>query len=87
MHSDSQAWKLYCRLSFVIAVGMMLMGIWLSPIGLAMQGYFTMGTAFLMGTCFTLAKMLRDDHESSKFHNKIEEAQTERILKEYQRAA
>lgn len=87
MHSDSEAWKLYAFVSFGVAIGMMMLGIWFAPVDLAMKAYFTMGTFFLTGSCFTLSKTLRDHHESAKLHNKIEAAQTERILKEYQRAA
>lgn len=87
MHADSEAWKMYAYVSFAIALFMMIAGIWFAPIDAAMKAYFTMGTFFLTGACFTLAKTLRDNHESSKLHNKIEAAQTERILKEYQRAA
>ena len=87
MHSDSPAWQMYAYLSFALALAMVVLGIVFAPIELALKAYFTMGTFFLTGSTFTLAKTLRDNHESSKLHNKIEAAQTERILKEYQRAA
>ena len=87
MHSDSEAWRLYAYVSFAVALAMMLLGIWFAPVDMALKAYFTMGTFFLTGACFTLAKTLRDNHEGAKLHNKIEAAQTERILKEYQRAA
>lgn len=86
MHADSDAWKLYAFTSFAVALAMMVLGIWFAPIDIAMKAYFTMGTFFLTGSSFTLAKTLRDNHENAKLHNKIEEAKTERILKEYQRA-
>ena len=87
MHADSDAWKLYSYVSFIVALGMMILGIVFAPIDLSLKAYLSMGTFFLTGTCFTLAKTLRDNHEGGKLHNKIEAAQTERILKEYQRAA
>ena len=65
MHSDSHAWQLYAHLSFAVAMAMMLLGIWFAPIDMAMKAYFTMGTFFLTGSCFTLAKTLRDNHEGA----------------------
>ena len=87
MHHDSEAWRLYAYVSFAVALVMMLAGVWFLPVDASMKAYFTMGTFFLTGSCFTLSKTLRDNHEASKLHNKIEEAKTEAILKEYQRAA
>jgi hypothetical protein len=87
MSHDSEAWRLYAYVSFALALGMMLLGVWLVPVDMSMKAYFTMGTLFLCGSCFTLAKTLRDNHESGKLIAKIEEAKTERILKDYQRAA
>jgi hypothetical protein len=87
MHNDSEAWRLYSIVSFAVALLMMLAGVWFLPVDMAMKAYFTMGTFFLTGACFTLSKTLRDHHEAGKLHNKIEEAKTEAILKEYQKAA
>jgi hypothetical protein len=42
-----------------------------------------MGTLFLVGSTFTLAKTLRDEFEATKLINKIHEAKTEKILREY----
>jgi hypothetical protein len=43
-----------------------------------------MSAFFLMGSCFTLAKMLRDRHEAQRLHQRIEEARTEQLLKTYE---
>ena len=41
-----------------------------------------MGLLFTTGSAFTLAKTLRDDHEASLLHHKLEEARTERLLRD-----
>ncbi len=84
MHSDSSAWKLYCIVSFVVAMCMMAIGITMIPGERWIQAYFLMSTFFLTGSCFTLAKMLRDSHEGRRLHQRIEEAKTEQLLKTYE---
>jgi hypothetical protein len=42
-----------------------------------------MGSMFVVGSTITLAKTLRDDHEARRLVNRISEAKTERLLKEY----
>jgi hypothetical protein len=37
---------------------------------------------FTIGSTFSLAKAIRDEHEAKKLINKIEQARTEKILKE-----
>jgi hypothetical protein len=39
-----------------------------------------MGMAMVIQSCFTLAKTLRDLHETSRMINRIEEARTEKLL-------
>ncbi|QQS11254.1 MAG: hypothetical protein IPK81_16920 [Rhodospirillales bacterium] len=83
MHSDSAAWTLYSFTSFAFATGLMLLGIFNMSVDLWMRAYFLMGTFFLVGSSFTLAKTLRDRHEGRKLINKIDEAKTEQLLKQY----
>jgi len=84
MHSDSPAWALYSYVSFIVALAMMAVGISMIPGELWIQAYFMMSTFFLTGSCFTLAKMLRDRHEGSRLHQRIEEAKTEHLLRTYE---
>jgi len=57
------------------------------PIDLWMKGYLTMGIVMLIQTCITLPKTVRDNYESSKFVNRIEDAKAERLLMEVSKAA
>ena len=45
-----------------------------------MKGYLTMGIVMLVQTCITLTKTVRDNHESSRLVNRIEDAKAERLL-------
>src|SRR3569833_2656122 len=54
------------------------LGIFFLPIDLWMKGYLTMGVVMLVQTCVTLTKTVRDNHESSRLMNRIEDAKAER---------
>lgn len=83
MHSESPAWMVYVYTSFAFSMGLMLLGIMQLDQPLWTRAYFLMATFFLVGSCFTLAKTLRDRHESQRLVNKIDEAKTEQLLKQW----
>ncbi len=82
---NSPAWIFFCYISFGVALTITLLGVWFAPIDIAMKAFFTMGVLFLTGSAFTLAKTLRDEHEAKRFHNRIDEAKTEKLLREIDR--
>jgi hypothetical protein len=83
---DSPAWITFTYVSFIAALGMVGTGIVLAPIDIGMKGYFAMGTLMLVQSCITLTKTIRDEQESAKLVNRIEDAKTERLLMEIDRA-
>lgn len=83
MQSSSPAWLFYVKASFAIGVLAMGAGILFMPGGLMVQGYFALCALFLVSSTITLSKTLRDDHEARRLINRISEAKTSRILKEY----
>lgn len=80
---DTPAWRTFVCVSFAIALGLMVIGICLLPVALWIRGYLAMGLFFTVSSTLTLSKTLRDQHEASKIVNRISEARTERILKEF----
>ncbi|MCH9808403.1 MAG: hypothetical protein K0U74_11775 [Alphaproteobacteria bacterium] len=80
--ANTGAWITFNYISFGAAAAMMALGIWGLPTDLWVKGYLAMGAVFLTGSCFTLAKTLRDEHEARRFTNRIEEAKTEKLLRE-----
>jgi len=86
MREDSPAWVLYTWASFATALGLTLFGIALLPAEIWIKAYFGMGVFFLVGSSITLSKTIRDQHEGRRLANKIEDAKTEKLLKEYQPA-
>ncbi|MGQ0671971.1 MAG: YiaA/YiaB family inner membrane protein [Hyphomicrobium sp.] len=81
------AWLTFTYLSFGASVFMMGLGIWAMPAELWVKGYLLMGTVFMLGSTFTLAKTVRDEHEAKRLANRIEDAKAERLLMEVGRGA
>lgn len=79
---NSKAYVFFAYVSFAVALGATLIGAWMTDMTLAMKGFISMGVLFLTGSTFTLAKTVRDEHEAQRFHNRIEEARTEKLLRE-----
>lgn len=80
---DSPGWIFFVKTSFACAIGGMLFGVAVMPVEIWMRGYMILGTLFLTGATFTLAKTMRDQFEGSKLINKLALARTEQLLKEY----
>ena len=81
--SNSSSWLFFVKASFVIALGAMLGGIFFSPIDFIVKAYFALCALFLVSSTITLSKTMRDQHESNRIMNKISEAKTQQLIKEY----
>ena len=79
---NSKGWILFSYASFIIAMGATLIGAWMTEMTLEMKAFGTMGTLLITSSSFTLAKTLRDEHEAQRFHNQLEDARTEKLLRE-----
>lgn len=84
IEKDSAGWMFFVRASFVLAFLAVGIGIYFLPVDPWTRGYMAMGVLYLIGSSFTLAKALRDEHESNRFHNQIREAKNEKLLKEFE---
>lgn len=69
-------------ISFVVSAAGMAAGLFYLGTDIAMKGFLGMSYLFSVASCFTLAKVVRDKHESDKFINKVESAKTEKFLSE-----
>ena len=83
----SGAWVTFTYASFAASAFLVAVGVFFLPISIWMQGYLTMGIVMLVQTCITLTKTVRDNYESGKFVNRIEDAKAERLLMEVSKAA
>ena len=83
MQRHSSGWMFYVKAAFATSLGLTLLGIFWLPTDIWIKGYLMMGMMFTVGSSITLSKTVRDDHEAKRLMNRISEAKTERLLKEY----
>ncbi|MTB51930.1 YiaA/YiaB family inner membrane protein [Lewinella sp. W8] len=81
-HTNSKSFYSMAWIAFVLATLGTMVGIVLLPATLAIKGFLAMGFLFTVSSCFTLAKVVRDRHESERLYNKVERAKTEKFLSE-----
>jgi hypothetical protein len=62
--SNTAAWRFQVWTSFVLSSVATGLGILYLPLGLWTRGYLAMGMLFTIGSCFSLAKTIRDDADS-----------------------
>jgi hypothetical protein len=66
------AWKAFTVLSFIVAVGMLGLGIHYMPTDLWVKGYLAMGALFAVGATANLTKTLRDESEARAHRNEAQ---------------
>jgi hypothetical protein len=79
---QSSAWNIFTIGSFIFAAVMMAGGIYFLEASFAAKGFYSMSALMLVHTTVSITKTLRDGEESQRLHNRIEDAKTERLLKE-----
>ncbi|MCC0029643.1 MAG: hypothetical protein H6891_04975 [Brucellaceae bacterium] len=79
---DSNAWKMFTVASFVVAAAMMAGGIYNLDASFAAKGFYAMAAIMLVHTSITITKTLRDAEEANRFLNKLEDAKTEKLLRD-----
>jgi hypothetical protein len=77
----TSAWINFSYVAFAASILMIGGGIASLPLDWWVRGYFAIGMVMVVQSCFTLAKNVRDVHESSRMINRIEEARTEKLLR------
>jgi hypothetical protein len=87
-HAEQHSWTwiAFTYASFIVSLAMVAVAIFFLPADIAIKGYLAMGVAMLVQSCITLTKTIRDVHESARLVNRIEDAKTERLLMEIDRA-
>jgi hypothetical protein len=81
-HPDrpTSAWISFSYISFGASLLLVAGGIYALPLDWWVRAYLAMGVTMVVQSSFTLAKNIRDVHESNRMINRIEEARTERLL-------
>ncbi|MGJ8584085.1 MAG: YiaA/YiaB family inner membrane protein [Marinosulfonomonas sp.] len=82
VNKPTNSWNLFTYLQFIIAAGMMAGGIYSLEASFSAKGFYAMAAIMLVSTTAAITKAIRDNEESDRLHNKIEDAKTERLLAE-----
>ena len=82
--NNTSAWVFQVWASFLVSFGATLVGIYFLPSDLWTKGFVAMGLMFTVGSTFTLAKTVRDNHEAGRLVNRVREAKAEQIIKDYE---
>ena len=77
---NSSAWVSFSYGSFLAAVGMTGTGVLFMPVDLWVKAYMAMAILMLVQTCVNLTKTIRDDHESKRQVDRLEDAKAEQLL-------
>ena len=83
MQSSSASWMFFVKASFFISITAMIVGIIFLPADITVKAYLAICALFVVNSTITLSKTMRDEHESQRLVNKISEAKTQQILKEF----
>ena len=80
---DTAAWILQVWASFILATSSTAIGIFYLPVDNWIKGFLGMGLTFSVGSTFTLAKTIRDNHEYQRITARLDEAKVEKLLAEH----
>ena len=62
--TSTAAWRFQVWASFVLSTTVTGLGVAYLPVDIWTKGFLAMGLLFTVGSCFSLAKTIRDEHES-----------------------
>lgn len=80
---SSSSWLFFVKTTFAIALAAMAAFIFFMEGSLLVKGYLALNSLFLVSSTIMLSKTLRDEHEAQRLLNRINEAKTNKILKEF----
>ncbi|NNH75607.1 hypothetical protein HLB23_38130 [Nocardia uniformis] len=80
---STQAFLAQAAIAFGIAFSGTIVGILYLPLDIWQRGFLLMAGLFLVSSTFTLAKVVRDQHEASRVHSRIDEARLEKLIAEH----
>jgi hypothetical protein len=84
IQKDTAAWIFQVWASFALATGATGIGILYLPLDVWLRAFLGMGLVFSVGSSFSLAKTLRDNHEARRLLNRLSDAKTEKIIREFE---
>jgi hypothetical protein len=81
--SNTRSFYNMAWIAFAISFVGMAVGIFYIPADFGIKAFLAMTYFFSVTSCFTVAKVVRDKHESDRIINRVENAKTENFLNKY----
>ena len=80
---QTTAFMVQSAISFGIALLALLIGVANLPVDSWTRGFLAVGLLYVVTSTFTLAKVVRDAHETHTVLSRVDEARLERLLAEH----
>ncbi len=80
---SSAAFLVQAAISFGISFIATTAGIVNLPLDMWQRGFLLISELFLVSSAFTLAKVVRDQHEATRVNHRVDEARLEKLLAEH----
>jgi hypothetical protein len=77
------AFYIQSMISFGVALTAITFGIWYLPVDGWIRAFLCVGTLFLVTSTFTLAKVIRDQQETTTVASRLDQARVDKILAEH----
>ena len=81
--AHSTGWITQTYVSFAVAIGALVVGIAYLPGDPWMRAFLAISALYAVTSSITLAKTVRDQHESTRVIARVDEARFERLLSEH----
>lgn len=80
---NTTAFYAQSAIAFGLALFTMLVAVYYLPVDAWPKAFLALGTVFLTTSAFSLAKCVRDAHESQHVVSRLDQARVDRILAEH----
>ncbi|MBF6332627.1 YiaA/YiaB family inner membrane protein [Nocardia transvalensis] len=80
---NTTAFLVQAAIAFGISFVATGIGIVYLPLDMWQRGFLLIAVLFLVSSTFTLAKVVRDQHEAARVHQRIDEARVEKLMAEH----
>ncbi|MBF6449725.1 hypothetical protein IU429_18800 [Nocardia elegans] len=81
--TSSPAFLAQAAIAFGVGFVAATAGIVSLPLDIWQRGFLLMTTLFMVSSAFTLAKVIRDRFESTRVHQRVDEARVEKLMAEH----
>ena len=81
-NEHSKPWLMFCYASFFGACAIVGVGIFLIPVELWVRAFLWIGMVLLVQSSINVTKTLRDNHESDRLIARIDDAKTEKLIRD-----